>query len=332
MSKNNSVIVSIIVCSFNEMDYIERCLISLLNQKNVPGCLDILVIDGMSTDGTREKIFELMKTNKMIRFYDNPDRIKPQAINIGFSESRGEYFVICDAHAVYDEFYISTCLELIKEHPDAWCVGGPFSNIGETSFGKALAIAMNSPIGVGNAKHRHPNYEGYGEMVMFGLFPRFVLDKVGYYDESFVINHDDEYCFRLRKAGGKVYISHRAKCYYFVRKSPSTLFRQYYSYGLWQIAFLKKHKIPISLRQLVPFGFFLLVSLLFLIGIITKNLWIAFSLPAVYLTVLLGVTVPVLVQSGFRTAINFPLAIFLLHFSYALGFFRGIFKFWDKKF
>lgn len=329
---SNSLLVSLIVCCYNENDYIERCLDSLLTQKNIPGFFEILVIDGMSTDGTREKIAAKQAMHSNIRFYDNPARVKPQAINLGFRESKGKYFVICDAHAYYDENYISICLSLIKEHSDAWCVGGPFINIGENSFGDALAIAMNSPLGVGNAKHRYPDYEGYGEMVMFGLFPREVLNTVGYYDEFFIINHDDEYCFRLRKAGGRVFISNKAKCYYFVRKSPLSLFRQYFAYGLWQVAFLKKHKEPISIRQLIPFSFFSSIILLFILSILVDQIVIGLILPILYFTVLLLASFPVTIKQGIRSGLNYPLAIFILHFSYAVGFFSGIVKFRKKHF
>jgi len=329
---DNSILVSMIVCCLNESDYIDRCIDSLLNQKNISGNFEILVIDGMSTDSTREKLFVKKEFHSEIKIFDNPAKVKPQAINIGFRESTGKYFVICDAHSFYDEFYISTCLELIYEHPDAWCVGGPFINIGETDFGKANAIAMNSPLGIGNAKHRHPNYEGYGEMVMFGLFPRMVLDKVGYYDERFIINHDDEYCYRLRKEGGKVFISHSAKCFYFVRKSPKSLFNQYFSYGFWQIAFLKKHKIPISIRQLIPFAFFSSIAVLSLISFILGDKWIGLILPGIYIGILFLASIPILFKNGVKVAANFPLAIFILHFSYALGFFSGIFRFSLKEF
>ena len=329
---NTSIHTSVIVCCYNEKGYIQACLDSLLNQKNLPGNIEILVIDGMSDDGTRKIIQTLKNRDDRIKFFDNPERVKPQAINLGFRESKGEYFVICDAHAHYDENYISECLNLINAHPDAWCVGGPFINIGETEFGKANAIAMNSPIGIGNAKHRFPDYEGYGEMVMFGLFPKEVLDRVGYYDEYFIINHDDEYCYRLRKAGGKVFISHRAKCYYFVRKTPSALFKQYYSYGLWQIAFLKKHKIPISLRQLVPFGFFTVIFALIIFGIVFNELVICTILPVTYILFIIIFTIPILLKERLIIAINFPLAVSILHFSYAVGFFAGLFKFASKRF
>lgn len=326
------ITVSLIVCCYNENDYIDRCLDSLLSQKNIPGLFEILVIDGMSTDGTREKILAKLKVNSEIRFFDNPARVKPQAINLGFRESRGKYFAICDAHAYYDNYYISTCLNLINEHPDAWCVGGPFQNIGETNFGQALAIAMNSPLGVGNAKHRYPDYEGYGEMVMFGLFPKKVLDIVGFYDEFFIINHDDEYCFRLRKAGGKVFISHRAKCYYFVRKTPASLYKQYFSYGYWQIAFLKKHKEPISMRQLIPFTFFFVMLLFVILSIIINEPIIGVWLPIIYILVLMTAAFPVIFNKGIKVAANFPIAVFILHFSYAAGFLTGLFKFRKKQF
>lgn len=325
-------LVSVIVCCRNENDYIENCLNSLISQKKVNESFEILVIDGMSTDGTREIIVKMIEKFSNIRLLDNPAKVKPQAINLGFKEAKGEHLLICDAHAVYDQYYISTCLELIKEHPDAWCVGGPFTNVGETNFGKALAIAMNSPLGVGNAKHRYPDYEGYGEMVMFGLFPRFVLEKVGYYDEFFVINHDDEYCFRLRKMGGNVFLSYKAKCYYFVRKTPMALFKQYFSYGLWQIAFLKKHKEPISFRQLVPFIFFVFVFFLLIYGILLNNGLIALIVPSIYLLVLSIFSIPVLIKENLRVAINFPLSIFILHFSYAVGFVAGMIKFQNKNF
>ncbi len=321
------ITVSIIVCCYNENDYIDRCLDSLLSQKNIPEPFEILVIDGMSIDGTREKILRKQKLHPEIRFFDNPDKVKPPAINKGFRNARGTYIAICDAHTIYTETYLAICYELLNKYPDVNCVGGPIISVGDTSFGKANAIAMSSRIGVGNAKHRFPNYEGYAEMACFPLFRRDVLDTVGYYDEFFVINHDDEYCFRLRKAGGKVFISHRAKCYYFVRKSPKSLFKQYFAYGLWQIAFLKKHREPISLRQLVPVTFFSVILLMIIISILTHQLVLALILPGIYTAVLTITAIPLIFKHGINIAIRFPLAVFILHFAYAVGFVSGFVKF-----
>ncbi len=327
LNKSENVLVSITVCCRNEEKYIEECINSLTNQKNISGKFEIIVVDGISEDRTREILSRLADKDDKIILMDNPAKVKPSAVNIGFKNSRGKFLAICDAHTVYADDYISILLQLMEEHPEAQCVGGPIVSVGDTSFGKANAIAMSSIIGVGNAKHRFPDYEGYAEMACFPLFRREVLEMIGYYDERFIINHDDEYCYRLNLAGGKVFLSHRAKSYYYVRSTPSTLFYQYYTYGFWQIATLKKHKVPISIRQLIPAIFYFLLLMLVVGGII-KNSWIiALGLPVVYSAALLLFAVNKLLKETFSVAKFIPLVLFILHFSYAVGFIVGFIKF-----
>ncbi len=327
LHKSDNVLVSTIVCSRNEEKYIEECINSLTNQKNISGKFEIIVVDGMSEDGTRDILSSLADKDEKIILMDNPAKVKPPAVNIGFKNSKGKFLAICDAHTVYADDYISILLQIMDEHSEAQCVGGPIVSIGDTNFGKANAIAMSSVIGVGNAKHRFPDYEGYAEMACFPLFRREVLEMIGYYDERFIINHDDEYCHRLRLAGGKVFLSHRAKSYYTVRSSPSKLFYQYYLYGFWQIATLKKHKIPISIRQLIPVTFYILLFMLFVSGIIANNWIIALGLPVVYSAILLLFAVKKLLKETFSVAKFIPLALFIMHFSYAVGFIAGFIKF-----
>jgi glycosyltransferase involved in cell wall biosynthesis len=327
LHKSGNVLVSIIVCSRNEEKYIEECINSLTNQKNIPGKFEIIVVDGMSEDGTRDILSSLADKDEKIILMDNPAKVKPPAVNSGFKNSKGKFLAICDAHTVFADDYISILLQIMDEHSEAQCVGGPIVSIGDTNFGKANAIAMSSVIGVGNAKHRFPDYEGYAEMACFPLFRREVLEMIGYYDERFIINHDDEYCHRLRLAGGKVFLSHRAKSYYTVRSSPSKLFYQYYLYGFWQIATLKKHKIPISIRQLIPVTFYILIFILFVNGIIANNWIIALGLPVIYSAVLLLFAVKKLLKEAFSVAKFIPLALFFTHFSYAVGFIAGFIKF-----
>jgi len=326
LDNSENVLVSIIVCSRNEEKYIEDCINSLTNQNNIPGEYEIIVIDGMSEDGTREILSRLADEDDKVILMDNPAKVKPPAVNIGFKNSRGRFLAICDAHTVYAEDYISKLLQLMDEHPEAQCVGGPIVSVGDTNFGKANAIAMSSVIGVGNAKHRFSDYEGYAEMACFPLFRREVLAMIGYYDERFIINHDDEYCYRLNLAGGKVYLSHRAKSYYYVRGKPSKLFYQYYTYGFWQIATLKKHKIPISIRQLIPATFFLLLLILFIAGIFANSWIIALGLLVIYFSALVFFTVSKLFKNKFTVVKYIPFALFILHFAYACGFISGIFK------
>lgn len=319
--------MSVIVCCRNEEEYIKKCIESLENQKGLSGDIEILIIDGMSEDKTVEIVNEIKLKSNNIKLYFNRQKFKPPAVNLGFSNAKGKYIAICDAHTTYDEYYLSNCLKILNENPEVWCSGGPIVSVGQSNFGKAVALAMSSFIGVGNAKHRFAEYEGYAEMACFPLFRREVIEKVGFYDEFFIINHDDEYCYRLRKAGGKVFLSPLAKSYYFVRNTPASLFKQYYTYGYWQIAFLMKHKLPISIRQLVPFSFLTAVILFFILGIIFNNVVLSILLPLIYVIILTIISLRFLVHNKISVLIYLPFAVMILHNAYAIGFYAGIFRF-----
>ena len=122
----------------------------------------------------------------------------------------------------------------LEEHPEACCAGGPILSHARSRFGQAVSQAMSHPVGIGNAKHRFGNYEGYAEGACFPVFRKEIFDKVGLYDETLVRNQDDELNYRIARIGGKVFISPRAKCTYYVRETPWQLFRQYFQYGYWK--------------------------------------------------------------------------------------------------
>ena len=249
--------VSVIVPCRNEKDHIDSCIRSVLSQEIPDGQIEFLVIDGMSDDGTREVLQQLMEEDSRLKVIDNLRRITPCARNIGIREASGEYVAILDAHTVYASSYIHTCVKLFEEHPEICCAGGPIVSLGKGLFGQATAMAMSHPLGVGNAKHRFPNYEGYAEGACFPVFRKEIFDKVGLFDEDLVRNQDDEFNFRVALSGGKVYISPRAHCTYYVRESPSELFWQFFEYGYYRVVVLRKHRLPISFRHFVPIIFFL---------------------------------------------------------------------------
>jgi glycosyltransferase involved in cell wall biosynthesis len=319
--------VSVIIPCRNEEKYIDQTLRSLISQKDIPGDFEIIVVDGMSEDRTRQIVYQLQNDFPKIKLVDNEKRVTPTALNIGIKESIGDYICILGAHSIYSEDYISSCLKLFSEHPEVACVGGPIISIGEGNFSSAVAIAMASPIGVGNAKHRFPYYEGYAEMACFPMFRKSVVDRIGFYDEGLIKNQDDDFCFRLRKSGEKIYISPLVEASYYVRNTPNSLFNQYYQYGLWRVAVTKKHKIPISIRQLIPSFFLLAVVLSFIVGMFLSSALIMFIIPAVYLIILLGFSIVIIIKKSFFIGINILPALMILHFSYGIGFFSGIYKF-----
>lgn len=319
-------LISVVIPCRNEKKFIQKTINSILTQKDINKNFEIIVVDGQSEDGTREILNELQLLDKRITILDNPQKITPVALNIGIKKAKGDFIFILGAHAKIDEDYISSCLKIFDEHPEVSCAGGPIISKGNSSLGKSIALAMSSPVGVGNAKHRFPDYEGYAEMACFPAFKKEVFKKIGYYDERLVRNQDDDFCFRLRLKGDKVYISPKVKSIYYVRDNLKSLFKQYYQYGFWRVELLAKHKLPIALRQQIPFLFFLCMILLIIISIAVNDPIIGITLPALYLTTLFIYSIIKFIKEKKLYVFWLPVVVFTLHISYALGFASSLIK------
>ena len=250
--------VSVIVPCHNELGYIEECIRSILIQIPPPGGFEIIVVDGMSVDGTRDILKKLAIEEARLRLIDNPAQIVSTALNMGIRVARGRIIIRMDAHTQYARNYIRECVTVLRE-TGADNVGGPWIARGDGFVSRAIAAAFQSSFGAGGARGHNPDYEGEVDTVYLGCWPRDVFDRVGFFDEQLVRNQDDEFNLRLTRAGGKVWQSPRVKSSYTPRGSLTALFRQYAQYGYWKVRVIQKHKIPASLRHLVPGGF---VSLL----------------------------------------------------------------------
>jgi len=315
--------VSVIVPCRNEAGHIEWCLGSILGQEEPAGGFEVIVADGMSTDGTREIIQRISSKDRRVRFIDNPERIVSAGLNRAIEVARGETVIRVDGHAEVTRDFVRQNLAVLEEHPEAWSVGGPIVHEARTKLGKAIALAMCHPFGVGNAKHRFPGYEGYAEGAAFPAIRRWVFDRIGNFDEQLVRNQDDEFNYRIRQAGGRVFVSPRIRYRYFVRERLGQLFRQYFQYAFWRIAVIKKHGQTIAPRQFVPAGFLLSCLVLVLTGIALGKLWLGVSLPAIYAVGLALAGLCSVPQHGVGVAWRLPLAMATLHLAYGLGFLKG---------
>lgn len=313
-------IVTVIIPCRNEFNYLEKSVTSILNQKDLPGEIEIIVVDGLSDDGTRELLEKLRSEFPNLKVIDNLKRTTPFALNLGIKEAHGEFVCIMGAHSVYAEDYLSNSIKLMEKYPEASCVGGPITSEGKTNFGKAVALAMSSLIGVGDAKHRFPEYEGYAEMACFPVFRKEVFSQIGLYDESLVRNQDDEFCSRLTSSGRKVYLSPSVKSVYYVKDTPSKLFKQYFYYGMYKPLALNKVKTKIKIRHLIPFLF--VIYLLSLPIAYKFPLWL---LPFIFYFLVISWNVlrsNLNVKSKLYLVIIYP----LIHISYGVGFMLGILK------
>lgn len=322
--------VSIVIPCRNEQAHIGACLQSLLEQAPVPGGFEVIVADGMSDDGTREILKKFSVPGGRITTVDNPRRTTACGMNAGIRQARGQYIAILGAHNRYAPDYLRASLAVMQE-TGADNVGGSMVCSGDTRLQKAIAAAHHSPFSAGGARWHDPDYEGPADTVFGGFYRREVFEKIGLFDETFIRNQDDEFNLRLTRAGGRIWQSPKIASWYSPRASLSGLFSQYFQYGFWKVAVIRKHRLPASWRHLVP-GSFVLANIVLLLTIITAP-WTGlgwWSLPiwqALILTygvVSLGATFLV-AKEGNRDLLPFlPLVFAIYHLAYGLGSITGL--------
>jgi succinoglycan biosynthesis protein ExoA len=316
--------VTLIMPVRNEAAYIRGNLKALFDSDYPAGRFEVIVADGMSTDGTRKIVQGLMRRHRCLSMVDNPLQIVPAALNIGIKRAKGEVVIIIGGHCKVSSSFVGENIRALEEHPEAWAVSGPIRHAAKTDTGKSIALAMSHPFGVGNAPHRFPNYEGVVEGVPFPAIRKSTFKKIGYFDEAFVRNQNDDFNFRLKQAGGVIFVTPKVKVRYYVRENFGKCFQQFLQYGYWRIPLIVKHRKLANVRQVIPFLFYLSCATLFILGFATGRPFMAFALPAVYFALLVLVSATLLRKAGPKVAGMVPLAMTVIHFSYASGFALGM--------
>ena len=325
--KAQPLAVSVVIPCRNERDQIETALQSILAQEPPPGGFEVIVADGMSDDGTRELLLQLAIQDKRLHIIDNPARITPSGMNVGIGAAKGRYVAIMGAHNTYAPDYLGQCIEVLEQR-NADNVGGALICDAKSWLQRAIAAAHHSLFSVGGARWHNANYEGPADTVFGGLYRREVFDRVGLFDEELVRNQDDEFNLRLTRAGGKIWQSPRIKSWYHPRESLGSLFQQQIQYGYWKVRVIQKHKIPASIRHLVPGCFVISLILLALASPWSRvALWGWIELAGLYLACNLAASI----LTSWRTDWGFfPLLPFVFtcyHFGYGYGFLRGLLDF-----
>lgn len=314
--------ISIIIPTFNEIKYITDLVQSILNLDKTQK--EIIFVDGGSTDGTFEYLSELSKSNSSIKVIKNPDKYVSQGFNKAFNLSRGKYISLLGAHANYPKEYFTRCIEEI-ETGNCNSAGGFLNQCGKSHSGKAIAFAMSSKFGVGNTEFRTIKKTMYVDSVAFAVYNRKVFEKVGILDEELIRNQDDEFHYRLNKAGFRIKMIHDLEITYYVRESLTALYKQYYQYGLYKPLVIKKVSSSVRTRHLIPALF-----VLYLFSLPISFFSLFYLIPFVFYFILIcfifsKASVPL--QSRFYLFLVFP----ILHFSYGIGFLNGISLLWKLK-
>jgi glycosyltransferase involved in cell wall biosynthesis len=318
-------LVSVIMPVRNEAAYIERSLGAVLGQEYPAERLEILVVDGMSDDGTREAVQAHAAADPRVRLLDNPAGIVPPGLNIGIGRARGEIVVRVDGHCEIAPDYVRRCVEHLLAGHDGTpveAVGGPIETIGETDEAAAIALAMSSWFGVGGSAFRTiKDRPLLVETVAFPAYRRATLQRLGPFDEELVRNQDDEYNYRLLKSGGRILLSPDIRSRYYSRGSLRSLWRQYYQYGYWKVRVMQKHPRQMRARQFVPPAFVTGLIGSAALGLVLRPFRLLLgAVLALYLAANVVASLSVGREHAPRLLVIHP----ILHLSYGLGFLVGL--------
>lgn len=323
--------VSVVIPSRNEEAYIGKCIDSFINQSYPAELFNVIIADGNSTDRTREIIQEYHKKHNNIIVIDNPKLTAPTGVNLAINYTDSDIVILFGAHAYADKDFI---LENVRalQNEEVGCVGGILNTINDTNKGKAIALGMSCPFGVGNALFRFAEKEMYVDTVAFGGYRRSLLNEIGLLDEELVRNQDDELNFRVTNSGAKILLTPKIKSKYYSRGSYKKLWKQYFQYGYWKVRVIQKHSRPAALRHLVPMLFVLFLLVGGTLGIFINDIRrVYFSVLALYLLLDIIFAGKLSIKNS-ASCFGYIVPIFpILHLSYGVGFLLGLLNFYIFK-
>jgi glycosyltransferase involved in cell wall biosynthesis len=321
--------ISIIIPCWNEEKFIAKCLDSVIGQDYSKDNLEVLMVDGMSEDSTREIVGEYCKKYPFVKLLDNLKRFTPFAVNIGIKNAKGDFIILMGAHADYAKDYVSRCVAAM-EKSSADNVGGILTAKPAINSLKARAIALclSSPFGAGGSFRFQSKRSIETDTVFGGCYRKEVFDKIGLFDERLIRSQDMEFNMRLKKAGGKIMMFPDIICYYYPKSNFKDFFIHNFWDGVWAIYPLKFIRIPLKLRHYIPMFFVLSLISFLVLGVCWYQWFVAFfGFLAVYVFSMLFFSAQIAIrEKEWRYLFLMPVAFAIRHFGYGIGSFYGIAK------
>ena len=309
--------VSVVMPIRDEASHLPDAVAAVLAQ-DYPGPLELVLAIGPSTDGTEDVAERLVADDDRVRIVPNPSGGTAAGLNAAIAASSGRVVVRVDGHAELSDGYITRAVTTLHE-TGADHVGGIQPAVGTTPMQRAIAAAMTSPFGVGDARFHYGGDPGPVDTVYLGVFRRDALDRVGGYDEGLVRNQDYELNWRLRDTGGTVWFDPTLRVRYHPRATLAALASQYHQYGQWKRVVATRDPRSVRWRQLVAPATVLANLAGLLVGLRWRPALVA---PLTYLA---GTVVAAAgADAPWRTRLRLPAVFAVMHHAWGLGFLRGV--------
>ena len=308
--------VSVLIPARNAEATIAAALDSALSQ-DYTGAVEVIVADGSDTPATSELI---RRQYPSVRLVPNPEQVIGAGINAALRASSGEIIVRCDAHTTLPPGYIHRAVETLRR-TGAANVGGRQHPVGTTFFERTVALAMTTPLGAGDARHRLGGAEGATDTVFLGVFRRDALEAVGGVDASLVRNQDYELSYRLRKCGETVWFDPQLIVHYRPRGSLRRLARQYFDYGRWKRVVVRRHPASVRARHLATPCLVLGLAASGFLALAGAPWAAAAAVPLAYALALAAGALAVGLRRREPAALLLPPVLATMHLSWGAGFF-----------
>ncbi len=319
----NALFVSVIIPCRNEENFIRKCLDSVMAQDYPKDKLEVLVVDGMSEDKTREIVEDYSLRHPYIKLLSNPKRIPAAAFNTGVSSASGELIMLMSAHSAYTKDYISSCVRFLNEH-QADNVGGILKIMpGEnTTIGKAIAFALAHRFGSGNAYVKTGSKEPrWADTAAFGCYKKDVIQKIGLFNEHLAGSSDLDMNARLRAAGGKILLVPEIVINYYADRNLRAFIRHNFSDGVWATYVLKFGSKAWSWRHWIPLIFVLsAIGSAVLSVALPGFLWLFYGIIGMYALASLGASLQVALRErklSYLAAL--PIVFLVRHLAHGVG-------------
>jgi glycosyltransferase involved in cell wall biosynthesis len=322
--------VSVVIPCRNEEAFIRACVDSVVDGGFAKERLEVLVVDGMSDDGTRAIVAEMAAASPVVRLIDNPDRTTPAALNIGVRQATGDVIAILGAHATCPKGYLPTLVHALDESGadgvGGLCITRPANG---TPKARAIAAGLSHPFGVGNSYFRIGTRERrWVDTVPFGCYRRELFNRVGLFDEDLVRNQDDEFNGRVVRDGGRLLLVPEVQSEYFARPSIGKLWRMYYQYGYFKPLAARRIGRVLTIRQVAApvFSAFVVVGVVVTIFVPFARVPVALVL-AMYAALDVSCALSAGRAIGARGSLWLALVFPVLHLAYGFGALQGFLDF-----
>lgn len=330
------MLVSIVISAYNEEKYLPGLIEDLKNQSYPHNLIEIILINAMSTDKTKDIMENFQKNNSdfyKIKVIDNPKKVQPSGFNLGVKNSEGDVVLKIDAHSKVTSDFVEKNVNVINT--GEYVCGGKRPTIVETSddFSKTLHLVEENMFGSSIASYRKSDEDRYVDSIFHGMYRKEVFEKVGLLNEKLIRTEDNEIHYRIRKNGFKIKYSKDILSYQYIRPTLKKMLKQKYSNGYWIGLTSHVEFKCLSIFHFVPLAFVLAIIFSLCMIPITSKFIILLS--SVYFLFTILITIMTIINNKFNvTILLMPIILFLIHVYYGVGTLVGLIKgfSWKKEY